>query len=87
MAVAGIVAACRASARPRHFRRTVLMPLVRIDLRMGKSAAYRQEIGPVVYEALLSAGVQNDRVQVIGEHEAGDFDFDPDYRDPGSGGP
>jgi hypothetical protein len=28
------------------------MPLVRIDLRKGKDAAYRQEIGRVVYEAL-----------------------------------
>ncbi|HZZ59742.1 MAG TPA: tautomerase family protein [Roseiarcus sp.] len=56
------------------------MPFVRIDLRKGKSAAYRQEIGRVVYEALLAVGVpQNDRFQVISEHEAGDFVFDPDY--------
>jgi 4-oxalocrotonate tautomerase len=56
------------------------MPFVRIDLRRGKSAAYRQEIGRVVYEALLAVGVpQNDRFQVISEHEATDFVFDPDY--------
>ena len=56
------------------------MPLVRIDLRKGKDAAYRQEIGRVVYEALVSVGVpKNDRFQVVGEYEAGNFLFDPDY--------
>ena len=56
------------------------MPLVRIDLRKGKYAAYRQEIGRVVYEALVSAGVpKHDRFQVIGEYDAGNFLFDPDY--------
>jgi len=55
------------------------MPLVRIDLRKGKEAAYRQEIGRVVYEALVGVGVpKNDRFQVIGEHEAENFLFDPD---------
>ena len=56
------------------------MPLVRIDLRKGKEAAYRQEIGRVVYEALVGVGVpKNDRFQVIGEHEAENFLFDADY--------
>ena len=56
------------------------MPLVRIDLRKGKGAAYRQDIGRVVYEALVSVGVpKNDRFQVVGEYEADDFLFDPDY--------
>lgn len=56
------------------------MPLVRIDLRKGKNATHRQAIGRVVYEALLSVGVpKNDRFQVIGEHEAETFLFDPDY--------
>jgi len=56
------------------------MPLVRIDLRKGKEAAYRQEIGRVVYEALVGVGVpKNDRFQVISEHEAENFLFDPDY--------
>ena len=41
------------------------MPLVRIDLRKGKDAAYRQAVGRAVYEALISVGVpQNDRFQV-----------------------
>jgi 4-oxalocrotonate tautomerase len=56
------------------------MPLVRIDLRKGKDAAYRQQIGRVVYEALMSVGVpKNDRFQVVGEHDAENFFFDTDY--------
>jgi 4-oxalocrotonate tautomerase len=56
------------------------MPLVRIDLRRGKTAAYRQEIGRVVYEAMVSVGVpQKDRFQIIAEHEGDDFIFDPSY--------
>jgi phenylpyruvate tautomerase PptA (4-oxalocrotonate tautomerase family) len=56
------------------------MPLVRIDLRKGKDAAYRQDVGRVVYEALVGVGVpKNDRFQVIGEHDAENFLFDPDY--------
>ena len=56
------------------------MPLVRIDLRKGKDAAYRQDIGRVVYEALVSVGVpKGDRFQVVGEYEADDFLYDPDY--------
>lgn len=56
------------------------MPLVRIDLRKGKTAAYRREIGRVVYEAMVSVGVpQKDRFQIIAEHEGDDFIFDPSY--------
>jgi 4-oxalocrotonate tautomerase len=33
------------------------MPLVRIDLRKGKDATYRQEIGRVIYEAMVGVGV------------------------------
>lgn len=58
------------------------MPFVRIDLRKGKDAAYRQEIGRIVYEALVSLGVpQKDRFQVIAQHEPDGFLFDPDYLD------
>ena len=57
------------------------MPLVRIDLRKGKDGAYRKEIGRVVYDALLSVGVpRNDRFQVVAEHDAENFLFDPEYR-------
>jgi phenylpyruvate tautomerase PptA (4-oxalocrotonate tautomerase family) len=56
------------------------MPLVRIDLRKGKDAAYRQALGRVVYEALVSVGVpEDDRFQVVCEHDTGNFLFDPDY--------
>jgi 4-oxalocrotonate tautomerase len=59
-------------------RRT--MPLVRIDLRKGKDAAFRREVGRVVYDALISVGVpEKDRFQVINEHDADGFLFDPDY--------
>ena len=56
------------------------MPLVRIDLRSGKDVAYRQQIGRVVYEALRSVGVpENDRFEIIAEHDAENFLFDPGY--------
>ena len=56
------------------------MPLVRIDLRQGKNDSYRQAVGHAVYEAMVSVGVpKDDRFQIIGEHAAGNFLFDPDY--------
>jgi phenylpyruvate tautomerase PptA (4-oxalocrotonate tautomerase family) len=56
------------------------MPLVRIDLRKGKEPTYRQEIGRVVYEAMVAVGVPaNDRFQVVSEHDADNFLFDPGY--------
>jgi 4-oxalocrotonate tautomerase len=56
------------------------MPLVHIDLRKGKDAGYRREIGRVVHEALVSVGVpKDDRFQVIGEHESENLLFDSDY--------
>jgi phenylpyruvate tautomerase PptA (4-oxalocrotonate tautomerase family) len=56
------------------------MPLVRIDLRKGRNAAYRQDIGRVVYEAMVAAGVrEKDRFQVIAEYDADNFLYDPSY--------
>ena len=56
------------------------MPLVRIDLQKGKDAAYRKQIGRVVYEAMVGVGVPaDDRFQVLSEHDADNFLFDPDY--------
>jgi phenylpyruvate tautomerase PptA (4-oxalocrotonate tautomerase family) len=56
------------------------MPLVRIDVRKGKDAAYRQEIGRIVYEAMVGVGVpRKDRFQIITEHDASNFIFDPNY--------
>jgi len=58
------------------------MPLVRIDLRRGKDATYRQQVARVVYDAMLSVGVPvNDRFEVINEHDADNFQYDPDYLD------
>ena len=58
------------------------MPLVRIDLRKGKQAAYREAISRIVREALVSVGVpKDDRFQVISEHDSENFVFDPNYLD------
>ena len=58
------------------------MPLVRIDLRKGTDAAYRREISRIVHEALVSIGVpEHDRFQVVSEHDAENFVFDPIYLD------
>ena len=47
------------------------MPFARIDIRKGKDAAYRREIGRVIYEAMVGVGVPpKDRFQVINEHDA-----------------
>jgi 4-oxalocrotonate tautomerase len=56
------------------------MPLARIDLIKGKSEEYRQAIGEAVYQALLSIGVpEDDRFQVIHEHEPANFIFAKSY--------
>ncbi|HEX9470200.1 MAG TPA: tautomerase family protein [Bradyrhizobium sp.] len=57
------------------------MPLVRIDLQKGKDAAFRQKVAQIVYEAMVAAaGVpKNDRFQIVGEHPADNFIFDPDF--------
>ena len=57
------------------------MPLARIDLIAGKPADYRRTIGDVVYQAMLATlnVPKDDRFQVITEHAAGDFVFDPTY--------
>ena len=57
------------------------MPLVRIDLQKGKDASYRRKAGQGVYEAMVAhTGVpKNDHFQIIAEHAAENFVFDPDY--------
>jgi 4-oxalocrotonate tautomerase len=57
------------------------MPLVRIDLVQGKSPAYRETIGEVVYEAMLGTlnVPKNDRFQLIAEYPAENFVVDPTY--------
>ena len=48
------------------------MPLVRIDLRAGKSAEYRKALGDGVHRAMIEALAipPDDRFQVITEHPA-----------------
>src|SRR5271168_3630074 len=57
------------------------MPLARIDLAEGKAADYRGTIGEVVYGAQVEVlkAPKDDRFQVITEHPAQDFIFDPNY--------
>ena len=55
------------------------MPLARIDMIEGKPAEYRQTVGDVVYQAMVEVlkAPENDRFQVIAQHAATDFVFDP----------
>jgi phenylpyruvate tautomerase PptA (4-oxalocrotonate tautomerase family) len=56
------------------------MPLARIDLQKGRSEAQRQAIGEAIYQALRSIGVpEDDRFQVITEHDPSNFIFAPSY--------
>src|ERR1700739_5014223 len=57
------------------------MPLARIDLVKGKSPEYRKTIGDVVYNAMVDIlkAPKDDRFQVISEHRASDFVFDPHF--------
>jgi|SRR6202451_3257369 4-oxalocrotonate tautomerase len=57
------------------------MPLARIDLAEGMTADYRKTIGEVVYDAQVEVlkAPKNDLFQVITEHPAQDFIFDPKY--------
>lgn len=57
------------------------MPLARIDMIRGRTAEFRQEVGEIVYQAMvdvLKAPV-GDRFQVIAEHDPADLIFDPDF--------
>jgi 4-oxalocrotonate tautomerase len=57
------------------------MPLVRIDLLEGKTPEYRDQVGEIVYQALLDcfAVPKNDRFQVIAEHPRDELQFDRNY--------
>jgi len=59
------------------------MPLVRIDLRAGKSSDYRRAIGDQVHRALVETITipPLDRFQVIAEHGAEGLIYDPTYLD------
>ena len=57
------------------------MPLARIDLIKGKSAQYRQAVGDAVYKAMVEIlkAPKDDRFQVIAEHDASYFIYDPNF--------
>ncbi len=57
------------------------MPLVRISVIRGKSAAPLGRLGDAVHRALVeTVGVpEEDRFQVITEHERHELVYDPDY--------
>jgi len=57
------------------------MPLVRIDLREGKSPDYGAQVGDVVYHAMLQHlnVPQHDRFQIITAHPANGLNFDREY--------
>jgi 4-oxalocrotonate tautomerase len=57
------------------------MPLVRIDLRQGKTPEYRRRIGNAVYRAMVETinVPEQDRFQVITDHPADGLIYDPTY--------
>jgi 4-oxalocrotonate tautomerase len=57
------------------------MPLVRIDLRRGKSAAYKKAISDGVYQALreIFTVPENDRFMVVTDRNEEDFIYEPSY--------
>lgn len=57
------------------------MPLVRVSLRRGRSAAYRKAILDGIYRAMLSTFdvPEEDRFMVISEHDETDFSYSPTY--------
>ena len=57
------------------------MPLVRIDLRAGKSEDYRRAIGEAVHQCMLEVlnVPANDRFQIVTEHDQNSLIYDPTY--------
>ena len=56
------------------------MPLVRIDLKRGKTPGFGQRVGAIVYRTMMDviAVPPRDNFQVINEHDAG-LVYDPGY--------
>ena len=57
------------------------MPLVRIDLRRGKSPAYKKALCDGIYSAMREAFnvPEDDRFMIVSEHEADNFIFAESY--------
>lgn len=59
------------------------MPLVRIDLNVGKPPDFRARLGDLVYRALTEVlnAPKDDKFQVITEHPPGDLNIADSYLD------
>jgi 4-oxalocrotonate tautomerase len=59
------------------------MPLVRIDLRRGRSAAYKKAICDGVYRAMRETFTvpDEDRFLIVNEHDDGNFVYSENYLD------
>lgn len=59
------------------------MPLVRISFRRGKPPAFLVALRHGVYQAMRDTFdvPENDRFILLGQHDAEEFDCDPDYLD------
>ncbi len=57
------------------------MPFVRVSLRRGKPAAYRNAILDGIYRAMRATFdvPEQDRFMVINEHDETDFSYSPSY--------
>ena len=57
------------------------MPLARIDLVRGKSAAFRKTLGEIVYNAMTDVinVPANDKFQIITEHAAEELNVADSY--------
>ena len=57
------------------------MPLVRIAMRQGKSAAYRRAVADEVHQAIVEVAnvPAQDRFQIVTEHAPDDLIYDPTY--------
>ena len=59
------------------------MPLVRIDLRRGKSPAYRKALCDGIYRAMRETFnvPEHDRFMIVNEHDAANFSYAESYLD------
>ena len=59
------------------------MPLVRIDIRKGKSPEYVRAVGDAVHRAMVEAldVPERDHFQIITEHDAAHLLYEPGYLD------
>ena len=57
------------------------MPLVRVSLREGKSAAYLAALGESIHQAMVKTinVPADDRFQIFTEHSIEELVYDPDY--------